>query len=434
MEKELQSSSVQLDEDLSSDINKVMSENLQTASPFMALFWQQQLKHFKKGLRQYHPMIIRFCLSVAAKSSAAYDELRKSGVLCLPSQRTLRDYRNAILPRVGFNSSVISELKQTVQKFEGHQRFVCISFDEMKISEGLVFDKYNGQLIGFLDLGDGEINEACLQKERTLATHALLFLVRGISSDLKFPLAYFATEGVTSTQILPLFWRCIAILELNCQLRVIATVCDGAAPNRKFFKLHKGLDCCTDTEVVYRTINVFDHTRYIFFLSDPCHLIKTARNCLFNSGVGQGSRCMWNNGKYVVWRHIIDAFKTDLEHDLKLLPRLTTDHIKLNSFSKMKVCLAAQVLSSSGAEVLRIFSSEKASATAEFCGNIDKFFDCLNVRSCDEHEIKRKVFLKPYISVDDERFKWLTEDFIGYLKDWKEATTNRQGEFSDVAR
>ena len=47
---------------------------------------------------------------------------------------------------------------------------------------------------------------------------------------------------------------------------------------------------------------------------------------------------------------------------------------------------------------------------------------------------EREVFLKPYISVDAEWFKWLTEDFIGYLKDWKEAITNRQGEFSDAAR
>ena len=84
--------------------------------------------------------------------------------------------------------------------------------------------------------------------------------------------------------------------------------------------------------------------------------------------------------------------------------------------------------------MLRTFSSEEASATGEFCGNLGKFFDCLSVRSSDEHERKRKVFLKPYISVDGERFKWLIQDFIGYLKDWKEAITNRQNEFSNVAR
>ncbi len=76
-------------------------------------------------------------------------------------------------------------------------------------------------------------------------------------SDLKFPLVYFVTDGVTSTRILPLFWRCVAILELNCKLHVITTVCDGATPIQNLFQLHKGFDCCTDNEVVYRTINIF---------------------------------------------------------------------------------------------------------------------------------------------------------------------------------
>ena len=41
-------------------------------------------------------MLIRFCLSLYVESASAYEELRSSIVLTLPSQRTLRDYRNAI--------------------------------------------------------------------------------------------------------------------------------------------------------------------------------------------------------------------------------------------------------------------------------------------------------------------------------------------------
>ena len=52
-------------------------------------------------------MIIRFCLSVASKSSSSYDEWRDSYVLMLPSRRILRDYKNAIRPRRGFNNLVI---------------------------------------------------------------------------------------------------------------------------------------------------------------------------------------------------------------------------------------------------------------------------------------------------------------------------------------
>ena len=53
-------------------------------------------------------MIIRFCLSLAAKSSSCYEELRNSGLLVLPSQRTLRDYRNFVKRKPGYNKDKIT--------------------------------------------------------------------------------------------------------------------------------------------------------------------------------------------------------------------------------------------------------------------------------------------------------------------------------------
>ena len=67
-------------------------------------------------------MIIRFCLSLASKSASAYDELRDSKILTLPSHRTLRDYRNAIRPQAGFNPQVINELIETASMLKGVQR------------------------------------------------------------------------------------------------------------------------------------------------------------------------------------------------------------------------------------------------------------------------------------------------------------------------
>ena len=42
----------------------------------------------------------------------------------------------------------------------------------MKIQSSLVFDKYSGDLIGFIDLGHPMVNFAYVEEE-TLATHAL---------------------------------------------------------------------------------------------------------------------------------------------------------------------------------------------------------------------------------------------------------------------
>ena len=102
----------------------------------------------------------------------------------------------------------------------------------------LVFDKVTGELIGYLDLGDPDINFGTLEKADTIASHALVFFVRGICTQLKFSLAYFATNGVTSHQLMPLFWEAIGVLELTCNLWVIASTSDGASPNRRLYRMH----------------------------------------------------------------------------------------------------------------------------------------------------------------------------------------------------
>lgn len=126
-------------------------------------------------------------------------------------------------------------------------------------------------------------------------------------------------------------------------------------------------------------------------------------------------------------------FYQDVDNGLKLLPKITYDHINLNSYSVMRVNLAAQVLSATMAAVLKTFGPAEAAATSKFCEMVDGFFDYLNVRSTTEHQKKRKPFLAPYTSLEDERFQWLLE-FLDYLKRWKESTENRPGNFTPNAR
>ena len=213
-------------------------------------------------------MIIRFCLSLQTKSPVNYEDWRKSGVLILPSQRILRDYKNSIRPKRGFNNEIILELKELTDSFFDIQRYVAMYFDEMKIQAGLVFDKNTGELIGFVDLGDPDINYAALEKVE-LATHALVLFVRGSATDLKFTLANFGTKVVTAYQLVPIFWKAIAVLELTCNLWVDAATSDGASPNRKFYRIHVGLDGGSDKGVTYRVKNLFSLDRYIYFFQMP---------------------------------------------------------------------------------------------------------------------------------------------------------------------
>ncbi|KAK6181946.1 hypothetical protein SNE40_009722 [Patella caerulea] len=99
----------------------------------------------------------------------------------------------------------------------------------------------------------------------------------------------------------------------------------------------------------------------------------------------------------------------------------------------MKVNFAAQVFSRSVGKVIEKFGGEEAQETAKFILLIDRFFDCLNVRSKFEGQKKRKTDLMPYESIDDPRFKFLTDDFLGYLKDWKKQVDDRAG-FSKIEK
>ena len=430
MQMEIKSSSVNVTEDVSRDILNIISQRGKDMSPFMQLFWEQQKKAFSRSASgaRYHPMIIRYCLAIYAKSPAAYNELRNSGILILPSQRTLRDYKNAIKPKQGFNPEVIEELKEATHKLFDIQRYVCMTFDEMKIQAGLVFDKHSGELIGYTDLGNPDVNYSCLEKTE-IASHVLVFYIRGLASDLKFPLANFATKGVISYQLVPIFWKAVAVLELTCNLWVVAATSDGASPNRKFYKIHSGISTDTDKNVTYKVKNLFATHRDIFFFSDVPHLIKTSRNCLYHSSTNS-TRYMWNNGHHLLWSHITSVYNKDLESGLRVLPKLTFDHIKLTSYSSMRVNLAAQILSETMYKVLQLYGGPMAQETAKFCFYLDRFFDCCNVRSLSEGSRSRKPFCKPYTSVDDERFIWLQNDFLGYFSAWKENIQNREGNFS----
>ena len=67
------------------------------------------------------------------------------------------------------------------------------------------------------------------------------------------------------------------------------------------------------------------------------------------------------------WSHIAQFCHEDLDSGLKVLTKLTNNHISLTSYSVMKVCLAAQVLSETVGSVLNQFGPHEAAGTAKFC-------------------------------------------------------------------
>ena len=198
------------------------------------------------------------------------------------------------------------------------------------------------------------------------------------------------------------FWRVASILELACQLKVIACVSDSAS-SITFYIIHNFMDPLLHyiKNVAHKTVNIFNPVRYIYFFSDAHHLIKTGRNCLYHSVSGRCTRLMWSNQKYIIWNHVTTTVYDEVENELKVDTRLSHELIQLTHYSVLYLWLAAQTLSAATASLLRTYNGDNTSKTALCCKNIYNFFDALNVRNTSEGDPKRKNFLKPYWDIDD---------------------------------
>ena len=73
MQEQINLIGVKVNTILKDDTHELIGNNLEVFSPFMKLFWKEQKKNLSinEKARKYHPMIIRFCLSLVAKSPSA---------------------------------------------------------------------------------------------------------------------------------------------------------------------------------------------------------------------------------------------------------------------------------------------------------------------------------------------------------------------------
>jgi len=86
------------------------------------------------------------------------------------------------------------------------------------------------------------------------------------------------------------------------------------------------------------------------------------------------------------------------------------------------------------AVALRQVMGDEASETSRLCEMMNKFFDCMNVRSLNEHKTRNNPDVKPYTDVNDERLDWLQTDFLFYLNTWKNKIQQRGNNFTATAK
>ncbi|KAE9523118.1 hypothetical protein AGLY_016486 [Aphis glycines] len=287
------------------------------------LFTRLQLHETKKEKhgRRFTGDKKMLSLSLYKCSPQCYRLLSK--LFTLPSLKTLSNLLSNVPITTGINPIAMKVLKSYVEKLPPSQKYFSLLFDEMSIS----------------------------------ADHALVFMVRGITKKYKQPIAYFFCQESTNSHILSKI--------------IIDVICEVYSTG-----LH-------NKEYRYDIYEIQRNNKYfqIIHLFDAPHLLKGIQNNLLTKNL---IFTIDNITYEAYWQHIIDLYRKDSEmENLKMLPRLTNNHVIPQKFSKMKVKREAQIFSQQVSSLMAFLASQKiidvdARGTENLCLFFDQLFDSVN--------------------------------------------------------
>lgn len=160
-----------------------------------------------------------------------------------------------------------------------------------------------------------------------------------------------------------------------------------------------------------------DATRHLHFLSDFPHLIKNVRNAFVSKGFNTPE------GRVHVGP-IEEAWKMDSKSvSLKVMPKITSSHIRPNSFEKMRVAPAFQIFGDQVIKGLFLYRSHLertynfVEPTEIFVKKIDKLIRIMTAR-----------IPKAGLSMPSPNYVFLKE-FLEYLTKWEEHAKTTVGGF-----
>jgi len=437
--KILESEGVHISEDLNESFTRIIMAS-ESLTDIQKMFLQEQWSSAHKSSSKshvWHPTMIRLALNIYMRGTNHYNSVRDLGVIRLPHARTLFDYAHSIQAKGGINEELVRLVAERVEQLnEPHKDLHVLMCDGIHVSQNLVYRVSDGELVGYAHLDEIDKELERLDKyiqgkdpintERQLATEVLAYLVKGMASDVKCVIASYPMKVMTKEMLYRHSWNVIRHLE-TAGVKILAFICDGHPVNRSFFDMHVPYTTDTKFKVIFDTVNFCaSEYRLLFFISDLCHLLKTLRNSFYNSGDGpKKPRKLELNGERILWKFIVRLYFTFRNHTFRKSFKLSALNVFPNSYTKMKVLPAAQVLSNTVGQDLEDQKWPGTTETIKFIRYCNRFFDCLNGAHSIQSKRKRNSDLAPYTVENIEyelmegRFKFL-RGFIDYLAEWRD--------------
>jgi hypothetical protein len=245
--------------------------------------------------------------------------------------------------------------------------------DGMSIRKQADWDPKRKQMVGFVDLGSGSI-----ENDAPMAREVIVILAVGIQGHWKVPVSYVLVDGISADVQSQLVISVIESLH-SVGVRVVSLTMDGHPTNQRMADV---LGCSVKPD----TLKCFfphpsDSSLNVYVFFDACHLLKNLRGALHS--LQEISEPTFGTAR---WLDIVKLENLQGTEGLRAANKLTNNHVNFQQ-QKMKVKLAAQVLSSSVAKALEYASKlglhgfSDSSGTSKFVALVDHMFDIFNSRT-----------------------------------------------------
>lgn len=179
-----------------------------------------------------------------------------------PSNRTLTRRLESLKLAPGILHEVFDFLEHKVASLNTIDKNCTLAIDEMSIEPCVRYDISNDILLGNTLDGPNE-----------KPTHALVFLLCGLASRWKQPVAYFFTGNTLDVEIFrSLLVETVMKIE-SIGLKVHSVTTDMGFTNMKLWKAF-GISAGKDTAVQCSTRHRSDPKRQLFFFPDVVHILK----------------------------------------------------------------------------------------------------------------------------------------------------------------
>lgn len=342
-----------------------------TSASKLFLHMQLQTPKKPKGRRFTNEEKI-LSLSVYKKSPKCYKLLHK--YFTLPSVKAMKRLLSQIKLCPGINPIIFKKIKETLQEKPIDDRVFSLIFDEMSLTPQVTFDAQKDTFEGF-----------SFNKENQFADHGLVFMVKSIKNNYKQPVAYYFTTKLNKMELKTVIKEVI----INCQnagLIIINTVCDQSTVNvsaiTELVNETKALYLRNGKEWRHDVIHV--NKRNIIPIYDTPHLIKGIRNNLLTKDMVYEVN---NEQQIVKWEYYQKLYAADMSFDeLRLLDKITEEHINPEKINKMRVKSATQIFSHSVAVAAEHLTARgnvpiECKQLVKITLLLDNLFDSLNVNS-----------------------------------------------------